>query len=46
MGYAISDVTPGAPRLTAAGASSFPPNVLFTLADDALRQRACGGAVG
>jgi len=45
VGYAISDVTPGAPRLTAAGASSFPPNVLFTLADDALRQRACGGAV-
>ena len=44
VGYAISDVTPGAPRLMAAGAS-FPPNVLFTLADDALRQRACGGAV-
>lgn len=44
VGYAISDVTPGAPRLMAAGAS-FPPNVLFTLADDALRRRACGGAV-
>lgn len=43
-GYAISDVTPGAPRL-AAGAASFPPNVLFTLADDAARRRVCGGAV-
>jgi hypothetical protein len=43
VGYAISDVAPGAPRLMAA--SSFPPNVLFTLADDALRRRACGGAV-